>query len=181
MKIVVGLGNIGEHFNGTRHNVGFAILDSLTDDWHDRPKFKSFVAEVNIGGEKVILLKPKTYYNLSGDAVIAVKNFYKVDARNILAVHDELALPFGAIRTRNQGSDAGNNGIKSLIAQLGPDFARVRIGIANDFTAKTDAADFVLGHFTREELKKMPDIAHSAKKMINNFVTNKFEQTSVNP
>lgn len=179
MKLVVGLGNIGDHFNGTRHNVGFAILDNLTNDWLYKPKFKASIAELNIAGERLILLKPQTYYNLSGDAVIAVKNFYKIDNADILVIHDELALPFGTVRTRKQGTDAGNNGVKSIIAQIGNDFARIRIGISNEFTAKTDAADFVLGHFSREELKKMQDITTVCRKLINDFAANKFEQTSI--
>lgn len=179
MKLVVGLGNIGDHFKGTRHNIGFTVLDSLSGDWLDKPKFKSSVAEASIAGEKVLLIKPATYYNLSGDAVLAVKNFYKLTNADILVIHDELALPFGTIRTRAQGTDAGNNGIKSIISQLGNDFARIRIGISNDFTTKTDAADFVLGHFSHDELKKMTDITTSCHKLVQDFANNKFEQTSI--
>jgi len=179
MKLIVGLGNIGDHFDGTRHNVGFLILDSINKDWLDKTKFKSYLAEINIAGEKAILLKPKTYYNLSGDAVLAVKNFYKIDNSEILVIHDELALPFGVVRTRLDSSDAGNNGVKSIIGTIGQDFSRVRVGIANDFSYKTDAADFVLGKFSREEHKKLATITSEVTKIIDKFATNNFEQTSI--
>jgi PTH1 family peptidyl-tRNA hydrolase len=183
MKIVVGLGNIGAHFDGARHNVGFAALEFFASannlEWQVKDRFKATVAEGNLSGEKVILVKPNTYYNLSGDAVLAIKNFYKISNSDTLIIHDELALPFGVIRTRVGGSDAGNNGIKSVISTIGQDFARIRIGISNEFTEKTDAADFVLGHFTHDELKKIPDIATTTNKLIQDFIANNLEQTSI--
>lgn len=174
MKLIVGLGNIGAHFTGTRHNVGFAVLDNFATahglEWTPKEKFKSVVAEASIYGQKIILAKPTTFYNLSGEAVRAIKDFYKIDNTDILVIHDELALPFSTIRIRPNGSDAGNNGIKSIINHCGADFARIRVGIANDISARYDAADFVLGHFSATELADWPKIAKKACQHIDLFI-----------
>jgi PTH1 family peptidyl-tRNA hydrolase len=162
MKLLVGLGNPDSHYDGTRHNVGFAIIDAVANahglTWQVKDKFKAAIAEGVIDGQKTILAKPHTYYNLSGEAVLAIKQFYKIENNDVVVIHDELALPFGTLRTRIGGSDAGNNGLKSIIATVGADVARIRIGIANEFTSKQDAADFVLGRFTADEQQQMPDI-----------------------
>ncbi|HEU5187525.1 MAG TPA: aminoacyl-tRNA hydrolase [Candidatus Saccharimonadales bacterium] len=181
MKLIVGLGNIGAHFDGTRHNVGFACLDTLASEWTDKPRFKAHTAEITLGSQKVLLLKSKTYYNQSGEAVERIKSFYKLTERDILVIHDELALPFGTIRTRLLGSDAGNNGIKSVIAHIGSDFARVRVGIATEHTPKTDAADFVLGHFSKDEREQLPVIFEHVRRFVTEFVAEdtNFRQTSV--
>jgi PTH1 family peptidyl-tRNA hydrolase len=186
MKLIVGLGNPEPKYDLTRHNVGFLLLDhvaaQLEAGWQEKNKFKGSIAETIIGGEKVILLKPTTYYNLSGEAAKAISDFYKllVD-QDILVLHDELALPFGTLRTRLRGSDAGNNGIKSLIAHLGPNFARIRVGIANEFAVKQDSADFVLSRFTQSEQKSMGDVARHALSFIEDFVHHEkeFSPTSV--
>ncbi len=186
MKLIIGLGNPESKYDLTRHNVGFLLLDYVAEQlgasWQDKPKFKGVVAEVNIGDEKAILLKPTTYYNLSGEAARALADFYKLSAdHDVLVLHDELALPFGTLRTRLSGSDAGNNGIKSVIAHLGPNFARIRIGIANDHSDRIHAADFVLSRFTSEEQKAMGDVAAHALTFIEDFVhqEKEFAPTSV--
>lgn len=183
MKLIVGLGNIGPHFDGTRHNVGFAVLDAFAAHnnltWQDKEKFKAHVAEGVLGGQKVIAMRPTTYYNLTGDAVQAIKHFYKLDNHDILVVHDELALPFGVVRTRPSGSDAGNNGIKSIIAAIGDTFPRIRVGIANPLLAKMDAADFVLSHFSHDEMQKLADIKKHARALIEAFVNGALEHTTV--
>src|SRR6266496_241589 len=175
MKLIIGLGNPEPQYDLTRHNVGFLLLDRLAAElelsWQPKPKFKGVVAEGVIGGEKALLLKPSTYYNLSGEAARAVVDFYKLaPAQDVLVLHDELALPFGTLRTRLGGSDAGNNGIKNLIAHLGMDFARIRVGIANESSAALPAMDFVLGRLTSTELAGIPDIARHALKFIEDFV-----------
>lgn len=183
MKLIVGLGNKDAHYDGTRHNVGFAVAEVFAAannlQWQHKDKFKASVAEGMVDGEKVLLLKPSTYYNLSGEAVLAAKQFYKIDNPDILVLHDELALPFGTIRTRRGGSDAGNNGLKSIIATIGEDVARVRIGIANEFTARQDAADFVLGHFSADEKKQLPTIQKHAQQCIGAFIDGSFDHTTV--
>lgn len=186
MKLIVALGNPESNYDLTRHNVGFLLLDhvaaQLGATWQPKPKFKGEIAEVVIGGEKAILLKPTTYYNLVGESARAVVDFYKLSPQqDVLALHDELALPFGTLRTRLGGSDAGNNGIKSLIAHLGPDFARIRIGIANPLSSQRDAADFVLSRFNPEEQRALDDIATHALDFIDHFVhqQKEFSPTSI--
>ena len=186
MKLIVGLGNPESKYDLTRHNVGFLLLDHVAEQlgatWQDKPKFKGHVAETVIGGEKAILLKPTTFYNLTGEAAKAVVDFYKLSPdRDVLVLHDELALPFGTLRTRLNGSDAGNNGIKSLIAHLGFNFSRVRVGIANEFAPQQDAANFVLGRFTKEEQEQMGELAQHALHFIEDFVhqEKEFSPTSV--
>jgi PTH1 family peptidyl-tRNA hydrolase len=185
MKLVIGLGNPEPKYDLTRHNVGFLLLDHVADQlgasWQEKSKFKGLIAEATIGDEKVFLLKPTTYYNLSGEAARTVVDFYKLDAADVLALHDELALPFGTLRTRLSGSDAGNNGIKSLIAHLGDGFARVRVGIANEYSAKQDAADFVLGKFSQSEQNGLAEVARHVLTFIEDFVHHEkeFAPTSV--
>lgn len=183
MKLIVGLGNIGPHYDGTRHNIGFAIIEVFAARnnlaWQDKEKFKAHIAEGIVGNQKVIVMRPTTYYNLVGDAVQVVKHFYKIDNHDILAVHDELALPFGVVRTRPDGSAAGNNGIKSIIAAVGDTFPRIRVGIANPLLAKMDAADFVLGRFSHEEIQKLNDIKKHAATLIEAFVDGAFEHTTI--
>lgn len=183
MKLIIGLGNIGAHYDGTRHNVGFAAIDTFAAaqglQWTQKDKFKALVAEGQVNGQKTILAKATTYYNLTGEAARAIKDFYKLQNTDILAIHDELALPFGTVRTRIGGSDAGNNGIKSLIAHIGQDFARVRVGIANDHLANYDAADFVLAPLTHDERKQFATTTTHTNALIHNFVQGTFAPTTL--
>lgn len=175
MKCIIGLGNPDAHFAGTRHNIGFAVLDAFAarhnGEWTRKDKFKATTAEVMVDGQKAILAKPTTYYNLSGDAVRAIAQFYKLENNDILVVHDELDLPYGTLRSRNDGSSAGNNGIKSIIAAIGEDFARLRVGIANEHSGRQDAADFVLGHLSKQENAVLPAITERAGALITSFIT----------
>jgi peptidyl-tRNA hydrolase, PTH1 family len=185
MKLIIGLGNSDAHYDGTRHNTGFAVLDAIAAaqhfEWNTKDKFKTQIAEGMIHNEKVILAKPTTYYNLSGEAVQALKDFYKLANADIVVVHDELALPFGTVRSRGSGSDAGNNGIKNIVQHVGEDFARVRVGIANDHTPAADAADFVLGRLTKEESEQWPHVVRQASELVYQFIdpNKKFEHMSV--
>ena len=185
MKLIIGLGNPEPAYDLTRHNVGFLLLDHVADQqsapWREKPRLKGVVAETVIGNEKAILLKPTTYYNISGEAARAVMDFYKLQPEDVLVLHDELALPFGTLRTRLKGSDAGNNGIKSLIAHIGGNFARIRVGIWNERAAQQDAADFVLGRFSTNEQDGLNDIARQVLSFIEDFVHHEkeFAPTSV--
>ncbi len=181
MKLIVGLGNIGAHFDGSRHNIGFAAVDAIAEtDWQLKDRFKAQLIDIHSHGDRVLYAKPTTYYNASGEAVRAIKDFYKLKNSDILIVHDELALPFGTIRIRTNGSDAGNNGVKSVIAHVGEDIARVRIGIANEHAATSDTSNFVLSHFSHAEMQQLPKILRTAKDIMNAFVANEtFEPTSV--
>lgn len=155
MKFIVGLGNPGKQYEQTRHNTGFALLDALAGQWgagfQEKSKFKALIAETTLKDEKVLLIKPTTFYNLVGESVRAIRDFYKCENSDILAIHDDMALPFGTIRTRLSGSDAGNNGIKSLNQHLGQDYARIRVGIWSDHRERIPATDFVLSTFTKKE------------------------------
>lgn len=157
MKIIFALGNPGNQYDGTRHNIGFKVLDTLAEEkklkWSNKSKFSALIAEVKTAKETVLLAKPSTFYNETGISARQLIDFYNLDAKNdILVIHDDLALPLGTIRTRAKGNDAGNNGIKSLNSHIGLNYHRVRIGIYNDLRDRMDDSDFVLGTFTKAEL-----------------------------
>lgn len=183
MKLIFAQGNPESKYNGTRHNVGFFVIDALADahnaQWQPKSKFKADCAEVTIDSEKVLLVKPTTYYNVTGESARALKDFYKIENNDILVIHDELALPFGTLRTRGDGSDAGNNGIKSLNAHIGTDYARLRIGVYNDKRSQTGDVDFVLGKFTNEEQAALPDITNAAHAIINSFIAETLEHHTI--
>lgn len=182
MKLIIGLGNPEEKYTGTRHNIGFAMLDAYAAQkglvFHSKEKFKASIAETAVGGEKALLVKPTTYYNLSGEAVRALADFYKVGADDILVVHDELALPYGTLRTRIGGSDAGNNGIKSITQHCGSDTRRIRLGVYNELRDRIDDADFVLGKWTREEAERLPELAAKVSSLIDGFIRGDFEPST---
>ncbi|AHB42485.1 peptidyl-tRNA hydrolase [Candidatus Saccharibacteria bacterium RAAC3_TM7_1] len=157
MKLIFAQGNPGLEYYYTRHNVGFLCLDAFAEErgatYSSKPKFLAVVAETSINGEKVILAKPTTFYNESGRSARALMDFYKLDpATDILVLHDELALPFGTLRIRDRGSDAGNNGIKSLNAHLGENYHRLRIGIASEQRSQIADVDFVLARLSQDEM-----------------------------
>lgn len=156
MKLIVGLGNIGKEYELTRHNVGFMAIDKFADKynamWHEEKKFKGILAEVKVNGERVILLKPTTYMNLSGDSLILVKQFYKIELEDIIVLNDDLDQPVGSLRYRAKGSAGGHNGLKSIISNLGTEsFQRIRIGI--DRSKVISVVDWVLGKFPSEDLE----------------------------
>jgi PTH1 family peptidyl-tRNA hydrolase len=184
MKIIFAQGNPGAQYANTRHNVGFLIVDTLAAqhraEFVKKTKFHADIAEISIAGEKVLLVKPATFYNETGQAARMLVDFYKVDIKaDFLAVHDDLALPLGTLRIRESGRDAGNNGIKSLNAHLGTNYVRIRIGIYNDLRDRIHDADFVLSNFTKLEadaLKEM--IAPKTIELIEGFCAGKIEATS---
>ncbi len=161
--VIVGLGNIGAEYNLTRHNIGFYCIDQFAESndfpkWTQKKDLKCELSVQSINNKRVVLVKPHTYMNLSGEAVQAVQHFYKVLAEDTVVIHDELDVPFGQIRMRTGGGSAGHNGIKSLIQHGNENVDRIRVGIHNDFAEKADSADFVLGKFTateQENLKKL--------------------------
>ena len=173
-KLIVGLGNIGKKYELTRHNAGFLCVDHAvalqSGDWKEKKALKSLISEVRIGEKRVIFIKPTTLMNLSGDAVQAVKNFYKLSNKDILVVHDELALPYGSLRIRSGGSSAGNNGIKSISAAIGEDYTRLRIGIANEHSDKEDAAAYVLKNFSKAEQGEFKNLNAEVNALITEFI-----------
>lgn len=176
--LIVGLGNPGKKYSGTRHNIGFACVDALAksqemNDWVNKKDLKCQLASGTVGDTRVILCKPSTYMNLSGDAVQAVSHFYKIELKDIAVVYDELDLLFGQIRTRLGGSDAGHNGVKSLIQHIGPDFGRVRVGVGPKKPAQMDSADFVLATFTDKEQKQLKNLLQESNAILTEFIHSK--------
>lgn len=173
--LIIGLGNTGKEYAGTRHNIGFAALDEFAKAnnfpaWMDKKDLKCQLTVTNLGQARVVLIKPTTFMNNSGEAAQAVQHFYKIYNQNTLAVYDELAIPFGSLRTRVGGSDAGHNGVKSLIKHLGDDFGRLRIGIGSEISEKAAATNFVLGKFSKEEQAKLAPTLKEAGVIITEFV-----------
>ena len=167
MKVVIGLGNPGKKYEKTRHNIGFIVVDSLRKKFNltdEREKFQALISEKNIDGEKVIFFKPQTFMNLSGNAVIEIINFYKLDPKkDIIVIYDDMDLSFGDIRIREKGSSGGHNGIKSIISHIGEEFIRIKCGIG---AKEKDAVEHVLGEFNQTEQKDLDEILEK----INNCV-----------
>ncbi len=159
-KLVVGLGNPGSKYEGTRHNVGFELIDALTRSSGEEVRFQSnfdgLVAETRIDYQRVLLLKPQTFMNLSGHSVRKAVQFYKLDLSEILVVCDDLSLPLGKLRIRRTGSDGGQKGLRDITAQLGSgSYPRLRIGIGQ--RGEADASDYVLGRFRSGERPVIED------------------------
>lgn len=183
MKIIFAQGNPGSEFRDTRHNVGFRVIDNFAQahaaEFAEKTKFHAYIAEFSEASEKILLVKPTTYYNDTGVSARALVDFYKLDAAtDLLVLHDDMALPLGTIRTREKGSDAGNNGIKSLNAHLGSDYKRARIGIWTELSARMEATAFVLGKFTAEEKRLITDLEPLLSQAIDGFISESFVTTS---
>ncbi len=172
--LIVGLGNIGEEYKNTRHNVGFRILDALAGASNvvfDVNKRYGAVAEYKFKGRTFLLLKPATYMNLSGNAVRYWMQKENIELENVLIIVDDLALPFSAIRIRGKGGDAGHNGLKHINEILGTnEYARVRFGIGNEF-GKGQQIDYVLGEWSEEEEKALPDRIDLVIQIVKSFGT----------
>ena len=184
MKIIFGQGNPGKEYEGTRHNIGFFFIDILAKKYGGtfikKPKFHAEIAEITIAGEKTILVKPTTFYNDTGSSAQSLIAFYKLSAAtDFLVIHDDLALPFGTIRTRFSGRDAGNNGIKSLNAHIGMQHARIRVGVYTALRDRIADNDFVIGNFTAEETKLFPSLIVHVLDFVEKFVSGTFEPTKI--
>ncbi|MBA2876707.1 aminoacyl-tRNA hydrolase [Thermaerobacillus caldiproteolyticus] len=160
MKLFVGLGNPGKEYEQTRHNVGFMVIDELMRRWNlslNQAKFNGIFASHIVSGEKVILCKPLTYMNLSGECIRPLMDYYKINIEDLVVIYDDLDLPVGKIRLRTKGSAGGHNGIKSLIHHLGTQqFKRIRIGIGRPEHGQK-VTDYVLGRFTAEESSEIQE------------------------
>ena len=172
MKLILAQGNPESRYAATRHNVGFILADTLARthgaSWVEKTKFHAHIAELSIHGEKVLLAKPTTYYNETGRSARAIVDFYKLDPMSdVLVIHDDLALPLGSLRVRSSGSDAGNNGVKSLNSHIGQQYKRLRVGIWNKIRDQQHDVDFVLGAISKHEeatlKEQLPSIASIAE------------------
>lgn len=165
--IVAGLGNPGLEYENTRHNAGFLTMEELAKQCGaklDQMKFKSDCGEAMLGDVRCLLMKPTTYMNLSGDAIAAATNFYKIPPEQVLVIYDDISLPPGKLRLRRKGSAGGHNGIKSIIAQLGTEeFPRIRVGVGAKPNPQYDLADWVLSKFSEEDMTALqPALEHAA-------------------
>ncbi len=163
MKLIVGLGNPMPKYENTRHNIGFRVIDRLVSDSNAINISKnSFYGEL-YKSKQTLFLKPLTYMNLSGKSIVAVKNFYKIDITDIIVIHDDIDLPFSALRFKKGGGNGGHNGLKSIDSIIGKDYLRVRMGIGKP-ERKSEVISFVLGNFNSDEEKILDEwIAHTIK------------------
>lgn len=173
MYIIAGLGNPGRDYENTRHNMGFAAVDCLAEKLNisiNKRKFKGLYGEGLIGNEKVVLIKPQTYMNLSGESLLDIMQFYKAEPQNLIVIFDDVSIPLGRIRIRPSGSDGGHNGMKSIIYLLENDeFTRIRIGIGNpDY----GMIEHVLGRLSTQEQKVMIDVVKVVHEAINAIIEN---------
>lgn len=173
MFLIVGLGNPGSQYEDTRHNIGFKVVDNIAKEYNieiNRQKFKGVCGEGFINGEKVILLKPTTYMNLSGESVREVVDFYKLSNDDVLVIYDDISLDVGRLRIREKGSAGGHNGIKSIIAHLGTDiFPRIKVGVGQP---NVDLVNYVLGKFTKEEMEVLNESIDASTKAAKEIISN---------
>lgn len=170
--IVAGLGNPGAKYERTRHNIGFLAIDYIANKLSvkiDRAKFSALISDVAIGSNRVLLMKPQTFMNSSGDAIGAAADYYKIPSDRIIVIHDEISFDPGIVRIRRQGSAGGHNGLKSIIAHVGEGFPRIKVGVGKKPSPDYDLVDFVLGNFPVSDLDKIKsrfDDIHSAVSLI---------------
>lgn len=175
MKLVVGLGNPGQEYDNTRHNIGFEVLDFIADinnfQFTLDKKFNALSTCINVNGEKIILVKPLSYMNLSGNVVGKYVKYYNILPEDILVIHDDLDMEFNKIRIVYNSSSGGHNGIKNIIENIGTkEFTRLKIGISNN--KSIDTKDYVLGKFSKEERNTLNNTYDKIKNIINDFVNN---------
>ena len=180
MYIIVGLGNPTREYQNTRHNIGFDIIDKLADTYSIdvlEKKHKALIGKGIIEGEKVILAKPQTFMNLSGESVRAFADYYKIDEKQeLIVIYDDISLDVGQLRIRKRGSAGGHNGIKSILSHLGHDvFPRIKVGVG-DKPSGYDLVDYVLGHFSPDEKKIMEEAAINAIGAVREITAGQIDQ-----
>ena len=178
--VIVGLGNPGMEYEGSRHNAGFFTIDTLAEQLGeniDRLRFKGKTAEVTIEGKRCLLLKPTTYMNNSGEAVVQALEFYKIDAANMIVIYDDISLAPGKLRIRRKGSHGGHNGIRSIIELTGrDDFPRIKMGVGKKPHPDYDLAKWVLGKFNKDDAAKLKEAADNACECIKLMVQDKTDE-----
>lgn len=180
MKLIIGLGNVGGKYTFTRHNVGFMLVDKIALDngvtFKDNSKLKSLITKFYKDGEEYMLVKPTTYMNLSGEAMRAVIDYYKINPKDMIVIFDDLSLDIGKIRFRANGSDGGHNGIKSIIKHLGSkDFTRLKIGIGPQPPIPAEA--FVLQNFESDKLDTLKEVLTRSEEAVFYYFENGIEKT----
>lgn len=175
MHLIVGLGNIGEKYQSTRHNIGFMVIDEMTKNLSTSNINNSNFHSTLLKSGYDLFSKPTTYMNNSGIAVHAIKEYYKIDLENIIVVHDDLDLPFGTVKFKIGGGHGGHNGLKSLDSHIGKDYIRVRIGIGKP-QDKADVANYVLDNFSKIEMEKLSEIITHTIKAIKAIKVEDIEQ-----
>lgn len=179
MFVIVGLGNPTAQYEGTRHNAGFDVIDVVAEKYNisvDARKCRAFCGKGVIAGQKVLLVKPQTYMNLSGESVGGIVNYYKIDPESdLLVIYDDISLDVGQLRIRKKGSAGGHNGIKSIIAHLGTTvFPRIKVGVGEK-PKNYDLADYVLGHFSKQERELMEEGYEHASDAVEQIVQGEIE------
>ena len=181
MQLIVGLGNPGKKYQYTRHNIGYMAIENIIsaqENYKIKNKFNSVIYEAVLDKNRIILVKPETYMNNSGDAVSQIANFYKIDSKDIFVLHDELDIPFGKIRIKSGGGNAGHNGLKSISNKIDNSYIRVRLGIGHP-GKKEKVSGHVMGNFTGSEKDKLNQILNYLTNNINEIL-NKKESFSIN-
>ena len=181
MQLIVGLGNPGKKYQYTRHNIGYMAIENIIsaqENYKIKNKFNSVIYEAVLDKNRIILVKPETYMNNSGDAVSQIANFYKIDSKDIFILHDELDIPFGKIRIKSGGGNAGHNGLKSISNKIDNSYVRVRLGIGHP-GKKEKVSGHVMGNFTGSEKDKLNQILNYLTNNINEIL-NKKESFSIN-
>ena len=169
MKLIVGLGNPGKEYVNTRHNVGYMILDAYLENDIWKEKFNALYVEKNYNGEKVIFIKPLTFMNLSGDAVVKYVNYYNISISDILVIQDDLDISFGLYKLKVNSRDGGHNGIKSIINRLNSNgFSRLKVGVSNN--KNMDTKDYVLGKFSKDEKEALTNKQAIFEEIIESFI-----------
>ncbi|MCD8188563.1 MAG: aminoacyl-tRNA hydrolase [Ruminococcus sp.] len=178
--VIAGLGNPGMQYEGTRHNAGFYTIDMLAEQLGvqiNRMKFKGMTVEASIEGKRCLLLKPNTFMNLSGESVVQALEFYKLDAKNLIVIYDDISLAPGKLRIRRKGSHGGHNGMRSIVDLTGrDDFPRIKIGVGGKPHPDYDLAKWVLGKFSKEDAEKIKISAENACECVKLMVQEKTDE-----
>lgn len=185
MRLIVGLGNPGKKYEITRHNVGFLAISKIKDQkskikFKISNKFNSEISQIEINGGKIILAKPQTFMNRSGEAVQKIKDYYKIGNNNIWVICDDINLDLGQIRIRKAGSDGGHNGLKSVIEAIGEDFWRIRVGIGSNQDKNIQSEDYVLQKFSKKEQKIITKSIDEVANLVIESISNGIKEETIN-
>jgi len=175
MKLIVGLGNPGEKYKNTRHNIGFRVLDKICDEadssWKKDSKMNSYISKIVFEDQDCVLIKPDTFMNNSGQAVSAVANYYNIEIKDIYVIYDDKDIEFSKIRYREKGGSGGHNGIKSIIQYLSSEeFNRIKIGVRNELVDRMDTADFVLSRFSKDEEDQIGNLINNSINILTEII-----------